>query len=143
MQMHASTKGVHLQCAAGTRFMHLQRCRHKGRALPAQRACTCSVAGTKVVHLQRCQHKVVHLQRCQHKGRAPAALPAQRSCTCSASKTFLYCTSTKALFTRGFQLVSGCSIGMNPDSTHLERWIRIWIEKYATGSELKSSREWG
>ena len=22
---------------------------------------------------------------------------------------------------------------MNPDSTHLSRWIQIWIEKYATG----------
>ena len=32
---------------------------------------------------------------------------------------------------------------MNPDLTHLERWIRIWIEKYATGSELKSSCEGG
>ena len=32
---------------------------------------------------------------------------------------------------------------MNPDSTHLERWIQIWIEKYATGSELKSSCERG
>ena len=32
---------------------------------------------------------------------------------------------------------------MNPDSTHLERWIRIWIEKYATGSKLKSSCEQG
>ena len=28
---------------------------------------------------------------------------------------------------------------MNPGSTHLDRWIQIWIEKYATGSELKSS----
>ena len=32
---------------------------------------------------------------------------------------------------------------MNPDSTHLSMWIRIWIEKYATGSELKSSCERG
>ena len=32
---------------------------------------------------------------------------------------------------------------MNPDSTHLARWIRIWIEKYTTGSELKSSCERG
>ena len=31
---------------------------------------------------------------------------------------------------------------MNP-STHLLRWIRIWIEKCATGSELKSSCERG
>ena len=32
---------------------------------------------------------------------------------------------------------------MNPGSTHLARWIRIWIEKYTTGSELKSSCERG
>ena len=32
---------------------------------------------------------------------------------------------------------------MNTDSTHLEWWIQIWIEKYATGSELKSSCERG
>ena len=67
--MHAGTKVVHLQC-----------CRHKGRApavLPAQRSCTCSAAGTKVVHLQCCRHK----------GRAPAVLSAQRSCTCRAAGT--------------------------------------------------------
>ena len=52
--------------------------------------------------------------------------------------------ATVAAFTRGFQLTSGQhGIWMNPDSTHLERWIRIWIEKYATGSELKSSCENG
>ena len=34
-------------------------------------------------------------------------------------------------------------IRMNPDSTHFLRWIRIWIEKCATGSELKSSCERG
>ena len=31
---------------------------------------------------------------------------------------------------------------MNPDSTHLSRWIHRWIEKDATGSELNSSCEW-
>ena len=35
-----------------------------------------------------------------------------------------------------FQLHRIC---MNLDSTQVERWILIWIEKYATGSELKSS----
>ena len=43
-------------------------------------------------------------------------------------------------FTRGSQLTSG---HIDPDSTHLERWIQIWIEKYANGSELKSSCERG
>ena len=32
---------------------------------------------------------------------------------------------------------------MNTDSTHLSRWILIRIERYATGSEFKSSCEGG
>ena len=45
----------------------------------------------------------------------------------------------KPLSHENFKSLPG-HIGLN--STNLERWIRIWIEKYA-GSKLKFSCEWG